>query len=487
MKKLLFFIGLLITTIFGYSQGKDISFVHTSTAASVSGAATIIDHPALNNNPTAELYITHTLGSYNNKSSGVFYAPNPVDKWAIYNEDTSTMIAGKSFFVYVPGTWADTVTAVSTGGFYYFVIDDPALNNKPGLHPVITHNYGGYLNDNFGVYYTATDKWGIYNTDPSVLIPAGEPFFILAEHSDIGYNTDMTHVHTATVANQASTNGTFVDHPLLNNNPDAMFILTPRYVAANIDDHVYGTWYDPGNSQWHIFTEDLTPLNSGEMFHLVISLPAPPNDLCVNAIPLTVGINFGDNDVAGTLLGSDGANFGCVWFKVTVPVTGKVTIETDQASGSPMHDTFLNAFSGSCGSPVYIISDDNSGNGNFSKISLTGLTPGDTLFIQIEEDLDSPDPTSEFLISAYDPTLGIADAIIEGFSMYPNPVENVLNLSAVNAIDALCVYNMLGQEVLQSAPSTNQVELDTSSLPSGAYIIKVQAGEQIGSYNLIKE
>lgn len=71
--------------------------------------------------------------------------------------------------------------------------------------------------------------------------------------------------------------------------------------------------------------------------------------------------------------------------------------------------------------------------------------------------------------------------------MYPNPVENVLNLSALNAIDYVGVYNMLGQEVLQALPSKTQVEIDMSTLSTGSYIVKVQAGHQTASYNLIKQ
>jgi hypothetical protein len=41
--------------------------------------------------------------------------------------------------------------------------------------------------------------------------------------------------------------------------------------------------------------------------------------------------------------------------------------------------------------------------------------------------------------------------------------------------------------VLVSAPSATQVQLDTANLPTGAYIVKVQAGEQTASYNLIKQ
>jgi hypothetical protein len=84
-------------------------------------------------------------------------------------------------------------------------------------------------------------------------------------------------------------------------------------------------------------------------------------------------------------------------------------------------------------------------------------------------------------------TLSIANTSIEGFNMYPNPVTNTLNLNAQEQIDAVSIYNMLGQEVLRNTPSATQVQLDMSTLSTGAYIVKVQAGNQLGSYNLIKQ
>ena len=77
---------------------------------------------------------------------------------------------------------------------------------------------------------------------------------------------------------------------------------------------------------------------------------------------------------------------------------------------------------------------------------------------------------------------GIADNVIDGFGMYPNPVNDVLNLKADINIDTVSIYNMLGQEVL----TTKQTQIDMSALPTGSYIVKVQAGEQVASYNLVK-
>lgn len=87
----------------------------------------------------------------------------------------------------------------------------------------------------------------------------------------------------------------------------------------------------------------------------------------------------------------------------------------------------------------------------------------------------------------YESTIGIADHYIDGFAMYPNPANNILSLKALNNIDNIQIYNMLGQEVMDVNPSATQVELDVTGLSNGTYVVKVQAGSQLGSYSLIKQ
>lgn len=111
---------------------------------------------------------------------------------------------------------------------------------------------------------------------------------------------------------------------------------------------------------------------------------------------------------------------------------------------------------------------------------------GATSWTNIAGLISAPATSMAWVMTAAD-DVSIADQTIDGFSMYPNPVEDTLNINAVNSIDAISVYNLLGQEVLVSTPSTTQVQLDTANLPTGAYIVKVQAGEQVASYNLIKQ
>ncbi len=80
-------------------------------------------------------------------------------------------------------------------------------------------------------------------------------------------------------------------------------------------------------------------------------------------------------------------------------------------------------------------------------------------------------------------TSSVADNIIKGFEMYPSLVEDILNLKATNDIINVSIYNLLGQEVLNTSEST----INMSGLPSGTYIVKVNTTSEEGSYKVIKK
>ena len=60
------------------------------------------------------------------------------------------------------------------------------------------------------------------------------------------------------------------------------------------------------------------------------------------------------------------------------------------------------------------------------------------------------------------------------FSVYPNPVENNLNISKKEEIEisSITIYNMLGQIVVAIPNAKNIETVDVSSLKSGNYFVK---------------
>jgi hypothetical protein len=123
----------------------------------------------------------------------------------------------------------------------------------------------------------------------------------------------------------------------------------------------------------------------------------PANDEPVGAVGLTAGIDFAANAIVGSNVGATASQLldpttpapGCaaysgsdVWFSVIVPASGNLTLETDAAAGSTLLDTGLAIYSGTPGGLALEACDDDSGNGFFTRIDLSGRTPGETLYVR---------------------------------------------------------------------------------------------------------
>jgi hypothetical protein len=215
--------------------------------------------------------------------------------------------------------------------------------------------------------------------------------------------------------------------------------------------------------------------------------PPPVNDDCSGAIALVTGGVFATNAVIGltvsaTTVPAPTPTYTCqpsrtndVWYSVTVPASGNITIETDGVTGSGMLDSVMSVFSGSCGSLTQVGCDDDSGNGNFSRVSLTGRTAGETLYVGVWKYLStsSPVPDGQFKISAYDASLSTTSFDSKGFAAYPNPVTDILNISYTQQISRVSIHNLLGQEVLTKTVNATESKIDMSNLPNGTYLVKV--------------
>ncbi|MEL1243266.1 T9SS type A sorting domain-containing protein [Flavobacterium sp. DGU11] len=72
-------------------------------------------------------------------------------------------------------------------------------------------------------------------------------------------------------------------------------------------------------------------------------------------------------------------------------------------------------------------------------------------------------------------------------SYYPNPVNDMLNVSYKNTITAVIVYNLLGQVVLSKDVNAAVVQLDMSSLAAGSYVMRVASGDSTATIKVIKK
>ena len=69
--------------------------------------------------------------------------------------------------------------------------------------------------------------------------------------------------------------------------------------------------------------------------------------------------------------------------------------------------------------------------------------------------------------------LGVDDFSKEVFSVYPNPVKDVLNIQSKANVESVVIYDILGKVVLSTRPDAVSPAIDMSGLTSGAYMVNV--------------
>jgi hypothetical protein len=73
------------------------------------------------------------------------------------------------------------------------------------------------------------------------------------------------------------------------------------------------------------------------------------------------------------------------------------------------------------------------------------------------------------------------------FKMYPNPSNDILNLSSEAVIDTVAIYNTLGQLLFTQTSGNTQEAINVGSLPNGVYILTAQSGSEVIKKQFIKE
>lgn len=225
--------------------------------------------------------------------------------------------------------------------------------------------------------------------------------------------------------------------------------------------------------------------------------PPPANDVCSGAIALIPGANFAQNAITTTNVGAttDGTT-SCqnnrgdnVWYTVVVPASGNITVETQSVAGSGLLDTVLSVHSGTCGGTLTSIAcdDDSSTDGSFSLVSLTGQTPGATLYVSVWRytgTIGGASTNGQFKLSAYDASLSTSESVKSKneIKAYPNPFADVLNISDVSNVKSISVVDISGKLVKTFDKPESTLHL--GGLNAGMYLVVLNMKD--GSKQTIK-
>jgi len=216
---------------------------------------------------------------------------------------------------------------------------------------------------------------------------------------------------------------------------------------------------------------------------------APPaNDNCTNAEAIS-SLPFSamyDASSATNNLGSITAS-GCidmndgVWYTL-IGNGGNYTITVTPTSWNAA----ISVYSGSCGSFTCVTSSNVGGTNGVEAVTFTSIL-NTTYYINIGAPTAEDLPEGIFNLDVTSIVLSIEDIVAKGFYYYPNPVENVLKLSANESIEHISLYSIIGREIKRSTNSDLTAEMDLSNLASGTYFVRVDIGDSSGSFKIIKK
>ena len=127
--------------------------------------------------------------------------------------------------------------------------------------------------------------------------------------------------------------------------------------------------------------------------------------------------------------------------------------------------------------------------------SFSGITtPQDVIQLKFDGQFAADGATADVAVRSdiyldniyfFSGTLSLND-FDSSFNIYPNPVNNRLNISAGAAINNVSIFDLTGREVLRATPNVEKTSLDVSSLNKGFYLLTVKSGNQELTTKLVK-
>jgi hypothetical protein len=241
---------------------------------------------------------------------------------------------------------------------------------------------------------------------------------------------------------------------------------------------------------YYIFMKNDVDATVGINLENVFATPA--NDLIENATNLNGLEDYFDDNVhmLMTTVTNDAGQNGCdtnsavraVWYKFTAGTDGQVIA----GIGTPLNASaviFYSAENENATSGADLTHVDQSSNPcSENNLASIDAIAGTTYYILAFTVL----PWADVSINLSG-VLGVADNTIEGFSFYPNPASNLLNLNAKNSIDEVQLFNLLGQKVIHEKVGATAGSLDLSHLQTGLYVMTVTSEGRTTSFKVVKK
>ncbi|MCB0464370.1 MAG: T9SS type A sorting domain-containing protein [Aequorivita sp.] len=248
---------------------------------------------------------------------------------------------------------------------------------------------------------------------------------------------------------------------------DASPIWSANTISSN-GKYISGWGYDPTIGPW------------GDLFTYRVELPSvPANDDCVESIALACGDLVTNSTIFATDSGGNASPD--VFYSYTG--TGTPQLITLNACGPDTNfPTTVRVYSDCTLTNQIAFNDSSCVNQPELEFESDGIA---TYIIMIEGYDDTKAGNFQLGITCED-ILGIGENQLTGVVLYPNPVTDVLQISAKTEINSVEIYSVNGQQLMRKEPMAINSDIDLSYLSSGIYFAKVTANGATETFKVIK-
>lgn len=361
--------------------------------------------------------------------------------------------------------------------------------------------------------------------------------FLLLLTCMVGTSQDKIYLHTATVANSWDY-VTYLDHPDLNGNPDAVFMFNHCWGPSGFyNNKAQGIFYT--GAEWAIFNEDLTNMQEGASFNIYIpnnpdaifnhyAFPGNqgsfsnttvidhpdfngenPGPFAVANSIINIGGTYSDKpfsfyydnalDKRGIYINDmsamqEGFQYRIMNFNDT---EGAAAYRHEVITGVNVSENYTYLDNPNLnGKPDarFVFSQYWGVNGPSSQVEINSqlgawYSSGEGVWtIYLEDDtLDMPEGAVFDIIIIPDGPLNITDSQAATVTLYPNPAKEAINISANSSIEKVTIFNMLGQEIGKLEGGENSIQMDISHLKPGIYFAKVNSDGSMQTLRFVKQ
>ncbi|RZJ32888.1 MAG: T9SS type A sorting domain-containing protein, partial [Flavobacterium sp.] len=83
--------------------------------------------------------------------------------------------------------------------------------------------------------------------------------------------------------------------------------------------------------------------------------------------------------------------------------------------------------------------------------------------------------------------LGTANFTHDYFRIYPNPVNDVLNIEYTGVLTKVELFNIAGQKLYSASANAGATQIDMSSLPAGIYLVKAASDNLSQTFKVVRK